>query len=554
MAIFHFKMQMISRAHGRSATAAAAYRGGYAIEDERTGRTFDYSRRVGVMDDTILVPNRAPEWARNGEDLWNAVELAERRKDAQVARENVVALPHELSYEQNREMLHRFVQEAYVRRGMAAQVSIHGPGKEGDHRNVHAHILLSTRQLTREGFKGTKTRSWNEKGTLEEWREQWANHLNHALEQAGVKERVDHRSYEEQGKDKMATQHLGPEAASMEREGQRTRIGDHNRAAKEFNRVMELKKTELKEVERLISEEKKRLEQDSKRLGIEEEFRKKTEQKREELKSEDQEYNREAEQVEQEIRMVDAAIELEKERLKQEQKEADEWAKAQEESERWLAALDRDRERSTLEDCRRAKLREELNEFYGTEQVEADLASAEDRLASTEGFFSRLVGQHARCQEEVDSLRDQLQNIRDREAEANARLERELAENRKRDGFAEKVPSPTPSQESSKSMDDGLENGPDRGENSISEGFERAAGAQGSQSPPSDPDVNQSSKGPEQGSIDEDRSSLSSEFADRAGDLGSGESLEDEILRELGGDEFDLGRDGFDHGSDGPDR
>ena len=170
MAIYHFSMKIIKRSAGRSATAAAAYRAALDITDERTGEIHRYENRGGVLSHDILAPSRAPDWAKESATLWNEVERRENRKDSQLARENVVALPHELSLEQNRSLLHGFVQEAYVRRGMAAQVNIHSAAEEGNERNIHAHVMLTMRGVTRNGFKEKKARNWNEKETLQEWR------------------------------------------------------------------------------------------------------------------------------------------------------------------------------------------------------------------------------------------------------------------------------------------------------------------------------------------------------------------------------------------------
>lgn len=166
VAIYHFSMKIIQRSAGRSATAAAAYRAGVRIENERTGEIFDYTKRRGVEDHAILTPPRAPDWVKDSASLWNAVEVRENRVNSQLARENVLALPHELSAQQRRELLHGFVQEVYVKRGMAAQVDIHNANEQGDARNIHAHVLLTLRGITRNGWQEKKARNWNEKETL----------------------------------------------------------------------------------------------------------------------------------------------------------------------------------------------------------------------------------------------------------------------------------------------------------------------------------------------------------------------------------------------------
>ena len=259
MAIYHFSMRHIGRNAGRSSTAAAAYRAGMEIVDERTGEQHDYTRKQGVLDHAVLTPSRAPEWARESASLWNAVEKFEKRKDARVSREVIVALPHELTLEQNRDLLHGYVQAAFIKRGMAAQIDIHAPDREGDKRNIHAHIMLTPRQITRNGFREKKPEAWNKKAQLKEWREQWADHMNRALERAGHKERVDSRSFKDQGiEDQEPTRHNGPAVTAMERRGIETDRGEHNRRAKEQNRELAALKKEARVIDLEIEREKRR--------------------------------------------------------------------------------------------------------------------------------------------------------------------------------------------------------------------------------------------------------------------------------------------------------
>jgi hypothetical protein len=188
---------MISRSQGRSATAAIAYRVAERIEDRRTGLTFDYAARGGVDHTEILAPDHAPDWVRDRSELWNRVEEAETRKNSQVAREVRVALPAELTHAQRVELVRDFAQEQFVDRGMIADIALHAPGRDGDDRNHHAHILLTTREIGPEGFT-TKNRDWNKVEVLEGWREAWARDSNAALERAGIEDRVDHRTLEAQ--------------------------------------------------------------------------------------------------------------------------------------------------------------------------------------------------------------------------------------------------------------------------------------------------------------------------------------------------------------------
>jgi hypothetical protein len=188
---------MISRSQGRSATAAIAYRVAERIEDRRTGLTFDYAARGGVDHTEILAPDHAPDWVRDRSELWNRVEESETRKNSQVAREVRVALPAELTHAQRVDLVRAFAQEQFVDRGMIADIALHAPGRDGDDRNHHAHILLTTREIGPEGFT-TKNRDWNKVEVLEGWREAWARDSNIALERAGIEDRVDHRTLEAQ--------------------------------------------------------------------------------------------------------------------------------------------------------------------------------------------------------------------------------------------------------------------------------------------------------------------------------------------------------------------
>lgn len=193
MAIYHLRATMISRSQGRSATAASAYRVAERIEDRRTGLTFDYAARGGVDHTEILAPDHAPDWVRDRSELWNRVEESETRKNSQVAREVRVALPDELTHAQRLELVRDFVRGQFVDRGMVADIALHAPGREGDERNHHAHILLTTREVDASGFT-TKNRDWNKVEVLEGWREAWARDSNAALERAGIEDRVDHRT------------------------------------------------------------------------------------------------------------------------------------------------------------------------------------------------------------------------------------------------------------------------------------------------------------------------------------------------------------------------
>ena len=193
MAIYHLRVSVISRSQGRSATAAIAYRVAERIADRRTGLVFDYAAKAGVEHTEILAPSHAPDWVSDRSELWNRVEEAETRKNSQVAREVRVALPAELTHAERVELVRGFASEQFVERGMVADVALHAPGRDGDDRNHHAHILLTTREVGDDGFTD-KNRGWNKVELLEGWREAWARDTNAALERSGAEVRVDHRT------------------------------------------------------------------------------------------------------------------------------------------------------------------------------------------------------------------------------------------------------------------------------------------------------------------------------------------------------------------------
>ncbi|MGF0540751.1 MobQ family relaxase [Agrobacterium sp. ES01] len=203
MPSYHFSAQIIGRKAGHSSVAAAAYRAGARLRDERSGREHDFLRKRGVAHSEIVLPEGAAPWLADRQVLWNHVEALEKRKDAQLAREINMALPHELTAAQRLELVRGFVREQFVRHGMVADIALHEPVPEkgDDPRNFHAHVLLTLRQARGDGLGAVKTRAWNSDTLLKAWREAWSLHQNRALERAGGRERVDHRRLREQRQD-----------------------------------------------------------------------------------------------------------------------------------------------------------------------------------------------------------------------------------------------------------------------------------------------------------------------------------------------------------------
>ncbi|TWB09324.1 MobA/MobL family protein [Nitrospirillum amazonense] len=234
MATYRLEAKIIGRSHGRSATAAAAYRAAVRIDDERTGQSFDYTRKQGVLHSEIMAPAGTPAWMYDRVQLWNAVEKVEKRKDSQLARDILMSLPHELTHEQRVDLVREFVATEFVAQGMIADVAIHAPDRQGDDRNHHCHILLTMRELTGEGF-GKKVRAWNDTEQLEQWRADWAEVVNRHLERHGHHARVDHRSLADQGIDREPEPKQGPVATEMERQGRESHAGNDRRAVQARN-------------------------------------------------------------------------------------------------------------------------------------------------------------------------------------------------------------------------------------------------------------------------------------------------------------------------------
>ena len=217
MAIYRLEAKIVTRGKGHSAVAAAAYRTGTKIKDERTGKIHDYSSRTkGVVESIILRPEQSPEWSAKTATLWNTVEQSEKRKDARLSREFVLAVPKELDAKQQMELAIGWAQKELVSKGMVAEVSLHNP-KSG--KNPHVHILTTLRTIDGDKFSAKKPREWNEKAQLHDWRESWCKSENDALENAGRPGRVDHRSLKAQGIDRIPEPKIGKEAMGLKQRG-----------------------------------------------------------------------------------------------------------------------------------------------------------------------------------------------------------------------------------------------------------------------------------------------------------------------------------------------
>lgn len=276
MAMFHCSIKIISRASGRSGVASAAYRSGEKLYNDETGITHDFTKKGGVVFSEICIPDNAPREFNNREYFWNEVQKVEKRADAQLAREIEVALPKEFTREQQIETVSIYIQENFVSKGMCADWALHDKGD----RNPHAHIMLTVRAFDEKGKwvakqktsfafdeegmkipiideatgeqrvriregKGAEklwlrisvpSNDWNDHSKAEEWREAWATVCNKLLP---ANKQIDHRSYEKQGIDKIATIHEGVAARDIEKNGGISNKCELNREIKKYNSIYE---------------------------------------------------------------------------------------------------------------------------------------------------------------------------------------------------------------------------------------------------------------------------------------------------------------------------
>lgn len=251
MAIYHLSTKPISRSSGRSAVASIAYRAGIAITDERLGKTYDYTKRHGVLWTGLATPNDV-KIDRN--ELWNLAEKSENRSNSRTAREIVINIPHELmqSDQGTGSMLaHEFASQLSKKYQVAVDVAVHAPDKQGDNRNFHAHLLLTTRKLEQDRHGNIKLTDKSQlemsntqlkkagllsnQDELKEIRKAWADLTNEYLAEHGIAERIDHRSHKDRGLDTLPTVKMGWQATELERKGIRTDVGNKNRDIKAYN-------------------------------------------------------------------------------------------------------------------------------------------------------------------------------------------------------------------------------------------------------------------------------------------------------------------------------
>lgn len=232
--MYHLRVKFVKRSEGRSSVAAAAYRSGEKLTDEREAKTHDYTRKSDVEFSEILLPDHMPETLKHREALWNAVETGIKRKDGQPAFEVEVALPRELSHEQCAQLVREFAHDQFVAKGLPVDLNIHRPIASDGGEHPHCHMLISTRRFNPDGSLGLvatdlqdnpatvrRVYALEDAGQIDEavilqrgtnlgqWREAWADYSNRFLEDSGSESRVDHRTLAAQQIDREPTPNVG---------------------------------------------------------------------------------------------------------------------------------------------------------------------------------------------------------------------------------------------------------------------------------------------------------------------------------------------------------
>ncbi|WP_057705040.1 MobQ family relaxase [Lactiplantibacillus plantarum] len=262
MAIFHMSFSNISAGKWRSAIASAAYRSGEKLFDDKEGQHYFYARSV-MPDSFILTPKNAPAWASDREKLWNEVERKDRRANSRYAKEFNVALPVELSADEQKELLIKYVQENFVDKGMVADVAIHRDHAD----NPHAHVMLTNRPFNPDGTWGIKSKKqyildengnktytgtskypksrkilmvdWDKKEKIIEWRHNWAASVNQVLEQKNIPDRISEKSFIEQGIDDTPTQHEGINSKRHERKAFNQQVKSYRKSKAGYKNMQE---------------------------------------------------------------------------------------------------------------------------------------------------------------------------------------------------------------------------------------------------------------------------------------------------------------------------
>jgi hypothetical protein len=241
-------VKTLSRSQNRNAVLAACYRAGVRLIDAcdfftKDRRIHDYSRRNGVVASGVILPDHAPASFADRQILWNEQERAENRKNSRVAREVIIALPHELNEKQRQGVVIKYAEHIKTRYAVACDYAVHSPDKDADERNHHAHILFTTRKITAQGF-AEKTRELDDKiqgvEEIKHLRQTWENQCNDALADAEITARISCQSLEAQGIHRLPEPKQGKQATALQRQGKPSHAVAERQGVKAYNRAVRL--------------------------------------------------------------------------------------------------------------------------------------------------------------------------------------------------------------------------------------------------------------------------------------------------------------------------
>jgi len=239
MANYHLTLKCISRKKKQSAIARATYQSGEKLRDDRNGKTYYKSKSDSIVLYTeISLPPEAPREFKDRQTIWREVDRVEKRSDARTARELIISLPNELILDEQIELVRDFVYDNFVSLGMCADIAIHLKKNKDDPKNdnPHAHILLTTRPVDKNGFCPKKNRDWDKRTNVILWRENWEIAQNRFYERKGLDVRVTHRSYKDRGIiNREPIRNLNRREMSLEKKNIPTPKGEENRAIKARN-------------------------------------------------------------------------------------------------------------------------------------------------------------------------------------------------------------------------------------------------------------------------------------------------------------------------------
>ena len=276
----HTHVDIVTRSKGASVIAKAAYNARDKLNDEHYGKVHDYSKKEDLVFSKIFLPEHISKEFSDREYLWNSVEKIEKSKNSQLARNLLFTLPRELNEEDRIKLISEFIEENFTSKGMIADCNIHNPLASDNEEQPHAHILLTLREIDKQGkwkpkcrkeyildengekiklksgnYKSRKVNlnDWNEPDKAKEWRENFSKKANEYLEKNNIDKRIDPRTFEEQGREELPQIHLGTSSYQMEKKGIRTERGNHNRKIIALNKEFKKLKEEIAEIGSWIS-------------------------------------------------------------------------------------------------------------------------------------------------------------------------------------------------------------------------------------------------------------------------------------------------------------